>query len=234
MPLEGGNPRLVADLAANAFAPAWSPDGTEIAFYSRLGSGNALHVVSADGGDPRVIADLPFDDEDPAWSPDGLSIAFVSRGLEQNDPFSAWTVWTVSRESVGAVWAPPVRLTAFSCVSPTWSHDGESLLCRSGPEFVIVSTSGDVVHRLDPQMNFGTARFSPDGSKVYFFGQPADEWGIWSMPVTGGEPTKLVAFDDPSLTVRLYVRSLTVGPDHFYLTIAEYESDIWVMDLEWE
>ena len=24
-----------------------------------------------------------------------------------------------------------------------------------------------------------------------------------------------------------------VGPENLYLTIAEYESDIWVMDLEW-
>jgi hypothetical protein len=39
-----------------------------------------------------------------------------------------------------------------------------------------------------------------------------------------------VAFDDPSVAVQGY---LTVGPEHLYLTIAEYESDIWVMDLEW-
>jgi len=27
--------------------------------------------------------------------------------------------------------------------------------------------------------------------------------------------------------------AFTVGPEHLYVTIAEYESDIWVMDLEW-
>ncbi len=55
------------------------------------------------------------------------------------------------------------------------------------------------------------------------------------MPVAGGEPTKLVAFDDPSLTVlnSSAVHSLTVGPDRFYVTISEYESDIYVMDLEY-
>ena len=44
------------------------------------------------------------------------------------------------------------------------------------------------------------------------------------------EATQRVAFDDPSLSV--YNR-LTVGPDRFYLSISEYESDIYVMDLEW-
>ena len=77
--------------------------------------------------------------------------------------------------------------------------------------------------------------FSSDGSAIYFFGRPTDEWGIWSMPVAGGEPTRLVAFDDPSLTVLASqaVRSLSVGPDRFYITISEYESDIYVMDLEY-
>jgi hypothetical protein len=73
-------------------------------------------------------------------------------------------------------------------------------------------------------------RFSPDGSEVYFlvFG-PAP--GVWSLPVTGGEATQLVAFDDPSLSVLNF--ALTVSADNFYLTISEYESDIYVMDLEW-
>jgi len=43
--------------------------------------------------------------------------------------------------------------------------------------------------------------------------------------------TKVVAFDDPSLTVP--GGSFSVGDDRLYLTIARYESDIYVMDLEW-
>jgi hypothetical protein len=54
--------------------------------------------------------------------------------------------------------------------------------------------------------------------------------GLWSLPVTGREARQLVAFDDPSRSV---FPALSVGPDHFYLTISEYESDIYVMDLEY-
>ncbi len=46
----------------------------------------------------------------------------------------------------------------------------------------------------------------------------------------GGDATKVVAFDDPSLTV---LGTITVGPENLYLTISEYESDIYVMDLEY-
>ncbi len=54
--------------------------------------------------------------------------------------------------------------------------------------------------------------------------------GAGSIPADGGDATKVVAFDDPSLAV---FGTITVGPENLYLTIAEYESDIYVMDLEY-
>ena len=52
------------------------------------------------------------------------------------------------------------------------------------------------------------------------------------MTATGGAARRVVGIDDPSLY--RYPAGLSVGPEHLYLSIAEYESDICVMDLEWE
>ena len=89
--------------------------------------------------------------------------------------------------------------------------------------------------RLNPFMQATQPSFSSDGSEIYFWGVRGGDWGIWSMSAGGGGLTQWIAFDDPSLTAyrTFNARSLTVGNDHFYLTISEYESDIWVMDLEW-
>jgi len=66
-------------------APAWSPDGTKIAFESNANVGGAnpegdmeLWVMQADGGTPTQLTANAAHDEGPAWSPDGRLLAFTS------------------------------------------------------------------------------------------------------------------------------------------------------------
>lgn len=58
--------------------PAWSPDGTMIAFTRN----SQIWVMNADGTNQRQLTFNNIDDE-PAWSPDGTRIVF-SRGQEGN------------------------------------------------------------------------------------------------------------------------------------------------------
>jgi Tol biopolymer transport system component len=60
-------------------APSWSPDGTKIAFMSRIGGNDfEICVMNADGtGDILQLTDNSVFDGGPSWSPDGTQIAFV-------------------------------------------------------------------------------------------------------------------------------------------------------------
>jgi dipeptidyl aminopeptidase/acylaminoacyl peptidase len=54
--------------------PAWSPNGTQVAFVRTDG----IWVMNADGSQPRRIRHVPStDDQWPVWSPDGRLISFL-------------------------------------------------------------------------------------------------------------------------------------------------------------
>jgi TolB protein len=70
MDADGSNPvQLTTDAAAD-FAPAWSPDGTQIAFVSRRVPGSQnVFVMKADGSGQHAITPPGSMDFAPAWQP---------------------------------------------------------------------------------------------------------------------------------------------------------------------
>src|SRR5207249_3789913 len=80
VPTNGGRPvALTHD--GRSMDPAWSPDGTQIAFVSRRekmeSRRNTIYLMDADGTDRRVLTTDGTPDVDPTWSPDGSTIAFI-------------------------------------------------------------------------------------------------------------------------------------------------------------
>ena len=71
----GGNARRLTTGTADA-APAWSPDGTRIAFLRADGGAAQVWLLPAGGGEPTQVTSLPLGAGAPAWSPDGTKIAF--------------------------------------------------------------------------------------------------------------------------------------------------------------
>jgi TolB-like protein len=74
MNTDGTGQRNLTNDSAPELAPAWSPDGSTIAYISA----GDIYLVKADGSDPRRLTNRG-QDNDPSWSPDGTRLVF-SRG----------------------------------------------------------------------------------------------------------------------------------------------------------
>jgi TolB protein len=60
------------------FTPAYSPDGTRIAFSSNRDGNSEIYVMNSNGTDLRRVTNHPAGDIAPTWSPTGAQLAFVS------------------------------------------------------------------------------------------------------------------------------------------------------------
>ena len=237
MRLEGGSPLPITDSPLDEFSPQWSPDGTEIAFVRDAGaSERTLMVADANGGTPLQVAS-GVHSTSPSWSADGLEITFLTspHGTEH------WGIWIVSRETIGGPWGEPAHVTDFVGIYTDWAPDGSGVLYMEGVplahEMLLVSREGEVLWRYDLASNglwgFLQAEFSWDGSEIFFPGYDENGLGgIWAIPRQGGDARLVVAWDAAELLPSLPFFSL--GPDHLYYTVGQYESDIWVMDVEVE
>ena len=98
-------------------SPAWSPDGSRIAFESLLDGRRSIWVMQADGQGLRRLTE-GAGDRAPAWSPDGARIAFMS------DRDGNSEVYLMNADGTS-----PRRLTDHPGQDgyPAWSRDGSRI-----------------------------------------------------------------------------------------------------------
>lgn len=83
-----GITQLTHNIATDT-APAWSPDGTKIAFTSNRDGDYEIFTMETNGSNTIQLTDNNVNDNDPAWSFDGSKIAFSSY---QNDDYEIFTM----------------------------------------------------------------------------------------------------------------------------------------------
>jgi TolB protein len=102
--------------------PAFSPDGSKIAFSARDASGNhQIWIMDTSGGN-RVQITNEFNNMMPTWHPSGKRMVFVSNRADNND------IWMVELDG-----ARMVQLTNYlgDDTTPEFTPDGRYLLFAS-------------------------------------------------------------------------------------------------------
>ncbi len=123
---------------ASATSPAFSPDGTRLAFEGRAAGATTsdVYVLAAAGGAPSALEAVPAGGGGPAWASDGQTVYFVSVRTGSYD------VWAVPAGGGDAV-----RVTTGSGIvgKPAVSADGASIVYARS----IAGASGTEVVRQD-------------------------------------------------------------------------------------
>jgi len=107
--------------------PAWSPDGTKMAFRRMLGERNSeVFLANKDGSGERNLSNNPAFDGWPAWSPDGAKIAFASN----RDGGKNYEIYIMNPDGSAV---QKVASTEGRATGPQWARDGKSIyfpICR--------------------------------------------------------------------------------------------------------
>lgn len=153
--------RLTRHAGLDAF-PAWSPDGSQIAWTADRGGGFAIWVMRSDGTDARRLTSGPADSH-PAWSPDGRSIAFVRA------PAGSLEVMRADGTGLRTIG----RGRAFDVsAAPAWSPDGSRLaVAGADGALSLVAVDGGTIRSLTPgRPGTMAARpsWSPSGGQIAF------------------------------------------------------------------
>ncbi len=153
-------------LASNEpiMSPAWSPDGSQLAYVSFERGHAVVFIQSLATRQRSVLADFPGSCSAPAWSPDGKRLALVltHEGSSQ--------IYTVRNDGTDL---HRVTFSETIDTEPVFSPDGTFLLFTSdrggSAQIYRVGVDGGNAERLtfDGNGNF-SPRFSPDGKSFVF------------------------------------------------------------------
>lgn len=172
--VDGSEPQRLTTNAHFDNYPAWSPDGTHIAFVSDSG----VSIMATDGSGVRSVnvglAGVAF--HPPAWSPDGDWLAATGPGRGQQGlaihvaAADGQGFRRLSNAVSGASWSPDGQRLAFA--KPDGAEVALYTIAADGTDAQrVAKVSGWQPRYGDPDPTrawIGTVAWSPDGSKILF------------------------------------------------------------------
>jgi Tol biopolymer transport system component len=169
-------------------APAWSPDGSRIAFTAFQGGHQGeIYVMRADGTHKRNLTRNRAYDDHAAWSPDGTKIAFTSNRSGGDD------IYVMNADGTDQK-----RLTSSGVdYEPSWSPDGLKIAFwsrrdRDSEIYTMNADGSDQVRLTNNPASDYSANWGPDGRILFVTNRGTDSrTTIYVMNADGSNPQRL-------------------------------------------
>ncbi len=189
---DGQNPQVMLRSRHSIISPAWSPDGTQLAYVSFELDKPVIYVQTLATGNRVPLANFKGNNSAPAWSPDGSQLAVVlSRdGISQ--------IYTIDAQggNLRRVMRSPLIDT-----EPVYTPDGKSLMFTSdrggSPHVYRVPAAGGDVERITFHGNYNISpAISPDGVNLAYVTRRGGAFRIAVQDLGSGNETLLTAGPD--------------------------------------
>jgi TolB protein len=195
---DGGNAQTALRSREPIMSPAWSPDGSQLAYVSFETAKPVVYVHSLATGERRALANFRGSNSAPAWSPDGklLAVALTLSGLTQ--------IYVIDAQRPST----PRRLTNSGAIDtePVWSPDSRYIYFTSdrggGPQIYRMAPDGSGVQRVTFSGDYAVSpRISPDGRTLAYVARRNGSFQVRTLDLASGSElsiTDTVMDESPS------------------------------------
>ncbi|HEY4126883.1 MAG TPA: Tol-Pal system beta propeller repeat protein TolB [Gammaproteobacteria bacterium] len=154
---------IIPNAAQPLMSPAWSPDGTQLAYVSFEGIQPAIFLQTISTGQRTMLSKQTGINGAPSFSPDGKSLALTLSSSPGNPDVYVMDLATKKLKRI--------TTSEAADTEASWSPDGKSLYFTSdrggSPQIYKVSTDGGEPQRITFDGSYNAdAHVSPDGKSL--------------------------------------------------------------------
>ena len=186
---DGYGPRDILNSPTEIMSPAWSPDGTKLAYARFENDHFVLYVQDIATGTREVVAKALGHNGAPAWSPDGTKLALTMQQKRHPGDAGNFDIYILDLGSRAFT-----RFTDHWAVEthPAWSPDGRYLIFtsdRSGrPQIYRKALAGGKEERLTFEgAENDRASFSPNGKILAMIHANSGEYRVAVFELETGQ-----------------------------------------------